>query len=147
MPISKTSPPAPAAGQPIPTPADFPVAWENPGDAKITWMVNTRPIAPMAPLTYSIAAAFTVGGNPGYERTGLPFRMRVARINTYEYLGAEMTAAPPEAVMKAMGFINRAAPGLFKMMMGKMAAGMTHQQLEAVNPIIERFEAYLRSDR
>lgn len=140
--MSNTSTQTPTAGQPIPIPADFPVAWESPSDAKITWMVNTRPKTPIEPLTYSIAGAFTVGGNPGFERTGLPFRMRVARINTYYYLGAVMTAAPPDAVMKTMGFVNRAAPGLFKMMMGKVAAGMTKQQLEAVNPIIERFDAY-----
>jgi pyruvate,water dikinase len=51
-------------------------------------------------------------------------------------------AAPPEAVMKAMGLLNRAAPGVFKMMMGKVGAGMSKQQEAALNPLIERFDAY-----
>jgi len=45
-------------------------------------------------------------------------------------------------VMKGMGLLNRAAPGVFKMMMGKVGAGMSKQQEAALNPIIESFDAY-----
>jgi pyruvate,water dikinase len=38
--------------------------------------------------------------------------------------------------------LNRAAPGVFKMMMGKVGAGMSKQQEAALNPIVERFETY-----
>ena len=48
--------------------------------------------------------------------------------------------------MKAMGTLNRAAPGVFKMMMSKMAAGMSKQQVDAVNPILERFETYWQDE-
>jgi pyruvate,water dikinase len=44
--------------------------------------------------------------------------------------------------MKAMGMLNRAAPGIFKMMMSKVGAGMSKQQEAALNPLIERFDAY-----
>ena len=44
--------------------------------------------------------------------------------------------------MKAMGLLNRAAPGVFKMIMSKVGAGMSKQQEAALNPIIERFESY-----
>jgi len=44
--------------------------------------------------------------------------------------------------MKGMGMLNRAAPGVFKMMMGKVGAGMSKQQEAALHPIIERFEPY-----
>ena len=132
----------PSAGKLIPIPADFPVSWAAPEDAKLTWMLNTRSKTPMEPLTYAIAAAFTEGGNPGYERAGMPFQMCVARINTYEYLGVKMTAAPPDAMMKAMGLLSRAAPGMFKMMMNKVTADMSKQQLDAVNPIVARFDKY-----
>ena len=44
--------------------------------------------------------------------------------------------------MKAMGLLSRAAPGVFKMMMRKVGAGMSKQQEAALNPVIERFESY-----
>jgi phosphohistidine swiveling domain-containing protein len=66
----------------------------------------------------------------------------VERINTYAYMGMVPKEAPPEAVMKAMGLLNRAAPGVFKMMMSKMGAGMSKQQEAALNPLVERFESY-----
>ena len=44
--------------------------------------------------------------------------------------------------MKAMGLLNRAAPGVFKMMMSKVGAGMSKQQEAALNPLMERFESY-----
>jgi hypothetical protein len=50
--------------------------------------------------------------------------------------------APPEMAMKAMGLLSRAAPGVFKMMMRKVGAGMSKQQEAALNPLIERFESY-----
>jgi len=144
--MSSSTTQIPTAGQPIPSPADFSVVWDDPRDAKVTWMLNDRVKTPMPPLTYVLLNAFTVGGNPGYKQAGLPFYMRTARINTYEYLGAIITAAPPDAVMKAMGMLSRAAPGVFKMMMSKMAAGMSKHQVDAVDPILERFETYWQDE-
>jgi pyruvate,water dikinase len=66
----------------------------------------------------------------------------MTRLNTYQYIGIVPSAAPPEVVMKAMGLLNRAAPGVFKLMMDRMGAGMSKQQETALNPIIERFEPY-----
>jgi pyruvate,water dikinase len=97
---------------------------------------------PTPPLIHAVIGAFLVGGNAGMEGAGLPFSIRVERINTYPYMGMVPKAAPPEAVMKAMGLLNRAAPGVFKMMMGKVGAGMSKQQEAALNPLIERFDAY-----
>ena len=84
-----------------------------------------------------------VGGNAGLAQAGLPFEVRIERINTYAYMGMVPKDAPPEAVMKAMGLLNRAAPGVFKMMMGKVGAGMSKQQEAALNPLVERFEVLL----
>ena len=83
-----------------------------------------------------------VGSNVGMEQAGLPFEVRLMRINTYAYMGMVPKEAPPEAVMKAMGMLNRAAPGIFKLLMSKMTAGMSKQQEAALNPIVERFDAY-----
>src|SRR5258708_8704658 len=126
-----------------PTPAaDFPVVWDDPRDAKITWMVSDRPKAPILPLSHAFVAAFFVGNGAGFARAGVPLSIRVARLNTYQYVGMVPTGAPPEAMLKAMGLLNRTAPGAFRLMMGKMAAGMSKKQLDALSPIVERFEAY-----
>jgi phosphohistidine swiveling domain-containing protein len=133
---------APTPGQPIPTPPDFSVDWDDPQDAKLTWMTVPNYKTPISPLIYAIVGAFMVGGNAGMEQAGLPFEVRVGRINTYAYMGMVPKDAPPEAVMKAMGLLNRAAPGVFKMMMSKVGAGMSKQQEAALNPLVERFESY-----
>lgn len=129
-------------GQPIVPPPDFPVTWDDPQDAKITWLIFSQYRASIRPFIHAVINAFTIGGNVGLEKAGLPFAARMSRINTFAYLGMALKAAPPEAVMKAMGFISRTAPGMFKVVMGKVGAGMSKQQEAALNPIIERFDAY-----
>ena len=133
---------APTPGQPIPNPPDFSVIWDDPRDAKLTWTTFPNYKTPVSPLIYAVVGAFMVGGNAGLEQAGLPFEIRLVRINTYAYMGMVPKDAPPEAVMKAMGLLNRAAPGVFKMMMSKMGAGMSKQQEAALNPLVERFESY-----
>jgi len=132
----------PAAGQPIPTPPDFSVIWDDHRDSKLTWMTIPQYKTPIAPLIHAVVGAFMVGGNAGMEQAGLPFEVRIERINTYAYMGMVPKEAPPEAVMKAIGLLNRAAPGVFKMMMSKVGAGMSKQQEAALNPLVERFESY-----
>jgi pyruvate,water dikinase len=97
---------------------------------------------PISPLIHAVVGAFLVGGNAGFELAGLPFQIRIERINTYPYMGMVPKAAPPDVVMKGMGMLNRAAPGVFKIMMGKVGAGMSKQQEAALNPLVERFESY-----
>ncbi len=129
-------------GQPVLPPPDFPVSWDDPQDAKITWLTWPQYKTSIPPLIYAVINAFTVGGNVGLEMAALPFEARMSRINTFAYVGMAPKAAPPEAVMKAMGFISRTAPSMFKVMMGKVGAGMSKQQEAALNPIIERFDTY-----
>jgi len=140
--MSNSNTQAPTPGQPIPNPPDFSVVWDDPRDAKLTWMAIPQYKTPISPLIHAVVGAFLVGGNAGMEHAGLPFEVRVARINTYAYMGMVPKDAPPDVVMKGMGMLNRAAPGVFKMMMGKVGAGMSKQQEAALNPIIERFEPY-----
>ena len=128
--------------QPTAISPDFPVVWEDPRDAKLTWTPVPALEAPTSPLIFAVSAAFLIGGNIGFEGAGLPFSIRLMRINTCAYMGMVPKAAPPEAVMKGMGLLSRAAPGVFKMMMSKMGAGMSKQQEAALNPIIEQFDAY-----
>jgi rifampicin phosphotransferase len=132
----------PTPGQPIPLPPNFQVRWDDPRDSKLTWMSIPQYKTPILPLIHSFVGAFMVGGNAGMEHAGLPFEVRIERINTYAYMGMVPKEAPPEMAMKAMSLLNRAAPGVFKMMMSKVGAGMSKQQEAALNPIIERFESY-----
>ena len=140
--MSTTTTQAPTPGQLIPTPPDFSVVWNDPRDAKLTWMTIPQYKTPIPPLIHAIIGAFLVGGNAGFEQAGLPFQIRLERINTYPYIGMVPKAAPPEVVMKAMGMLSRNAPGVFKMMMRQMGAGMSKQQEAALNPLMERFDAY-----
>ena len=140
--MSTSTAQAPTPGQPIPMPPNFQVKWADPRDSKLTWMSPPQFKTPISPLIYAVISAFLVGGNTGFEGAGLPFQIRVERINTYPYMSMVPKAAPPDVVMKGMGLLNRAAPGVFKMMMGKVGAGMSKQQDAALNPIIERFESY-----
>ena len=140
--MSNSDTQAPTPGQPIPNPPDFSVIWDDPRDAKLTWTTVPNYKTPVSPLIYTVVRSFLVGGNAGLEQAGLPFEIRLVRINTYAYMGMVPKDAPPEAVMKAMGLLNRAAPGVFKMMMSKMGAGMSKQQEAALNPLVERFESY-----
>lgn len=140
--MADNKPQTPAPGQPIPTSPDFPVTWDDPQDAKITWLTVPQYKTPIPLLIYSAVKAFMEGGNTGLEKAALPFEAHMIRINTFAYLGMAPKGAPPEAVMKAVGFISRTAPGMFNMMMSKMSDGMSKQQEAALNPIIERFDTY-----
>lgn len=140
--MSDIKPQAPAPGQLVPTLPDFPVTWDDPQDAKITWLTVPQYKTPIPLLIYAVVKAFMEGGNAGLEKAALPFEARMIRINSFAYLGMAPKGAPPEAVMKAIGFINRTAPGMFNMMMSKMGDGMSKQQEAALNPIIERFDEY-----
>jgi phosphohistidine swiveling domain-containing protein len=140
--MSNSTAKAPTPGQPIPMPPDFQVIWDDPRDSKLTWMTIPQYKTPISPLIHAVVGAFMVGGNAGMEQAGLPFEVRIERINTYAYMGMVPKDAPPEVAMKAMDLLNRAAPGVFKMMMSKVGAGMSKQQEAALNPIIERLDAY-----
>ena len=143
--MSTSSTPTPAPGQTIPTGPDFPVVWDDPRDAKVTW--DLMPLsAPTPLLTNSFLKAFLLGSLPSFERAGLPISIRMIRVNTYPYFAIVPKDAPPEAVMKGMGLLSRAAPGVFKLMMGQMAGGMSKKSEAALNPIIERFETYWRDE-
>jgi pyruvate,water dikinase len=140
--MSSSGTQAPAAGQLIPAPPDFPVLWDNPDDAKLTWEFNKALRDPVPLMVDAVVSAFFVGGNAGFERAALPFYLRTKRINTYQYFAIVPTEAPPEVAIKAMGLLNRAAPGAFKVVMEKMGARMSKNSEAALDPLIEEFETY-----
>lgn len=144
--MSNSKQPSPAPGQPIPIPEDFPVAWTDPSDARLSWGLDNHVTEPMAPLACSTGAAILRGFNPAFRQLGMPIQFRIAHFNGYPYAAVVPTAAPPEAVMKTIGTVNRFAPGLVKLMMGRMATRMSKQQLQILDPILERLEPYWQDD-
>jgi pyruvate,water dikinase len=136
----------PAAGQAIPTPEDFPVSWTDPDDAKLTWQLDNHTTEPMAPLSYSVTAAVLQGFNHAFPQLGVPIQFRTAFINGFPYAAVVPTAAPPEAVVKTIGAVNRFAPGLVRLLMGRMTAGMAKQQLEKLDPILARLDSYWQDE-
>lgn len=144
--MSSTHTHAAALGQPVSAPEDFPVSWADPEDAKLTWQRDTHITEPIAPLGCSITAAILRGFNPAVQQFGMPIDFRVRFINGYVYAAVVPTDAPPEAVMKTIGAVNRVAPAVVKLLMGRMAAGMTKQQLDRLNPILARLDTYWQDE-
>lgn len=94
----------PGAG-PIPTPPDFPVVWEQPGDEQKFWeQERTHFPAPIVPLDYSLMdLVYKRGFNRGAEQYGLPIRADARRIGAYIY--STMAPNVPPEQMEAQGKI------------------------------------------
>src|SRR5262249_46269145 len=135
-----------APGQRIPPQADFPVTWESPYDATLTWQLDPHTSEPLAPLSCSVSAAILRGFNPAFAQLGLPLRLRVAYFNGFPYGATVPTSAPPDVVMKVVGAVNRVAPAVVKTLMGRMVAGMEKQQLDILNPILAQLDTYWQGD-
>ena len=99
------------AGRPIPPISEFPVDWEDPNDAKLTWQLSSATDKPVPLLVEAITKSFLEAMNTSFELGELPVRLRVECINTFQYLGIVPIDAPPEIVAKGMILLNRAAPG------------------------------------
>ena len=135
-----------APGQPIPAPEDFPVSWDDPDDAKLTWGLDNHATEPLTPLNRSVATAILRGFNTAFGQFGLPIQLRARFINGYGYEAVVPSAAPPEAVIKTLGAVNRVAPPVVKLLMGRMAARMAKQQLDRLNPILARLDTYWQDE-
>jgi hypothetical protein len=46
-------------------PPDFSVVWDDPRDAKLTWMTIPQYKTPISPLIHAVVGHFLVGGNAG----------------------------------------------------------------------------------
>jgi phosphohistidine swiveling domain-containing protein len=144
--MSGTHAQAAAPGHRIPTPEEFPVSWDHPDDATLTWQRDAHVTEPLAPLSCSVSAAILRGFTPAFRQLGLPIKMRIRFLHGYPYAGVVPTTAPPEAVLKTSGAVNRLAPGQGKRLMGRMTAGMAKQQLDRLTPILARLDGYWQDD-
>ena len=88
---------------PIPTPPDFPVTWEQPGDARFFWTLDLMHCpAPLTPLTHAlIRYMYQDAISTAAAELELPIRAMNRQINTYMY-SAIYPSMPPEE-MAAQG--------------------------------------------
>jgi phosphohistidine swiveling domain-containing protein len=135
----------PEPGKPIPTPADFPVAWEKPGDASLYWERNLSHYPdPMTPLEFEFGVkSFNVHGlNHAADAYDFPIRFDGRRINGYVYQAIIPVDAPPEALVKVMNQLGRVVPGLIDSFQNKAVGALTRRYLEKMDPLIARIGAY-----
>ncbi|MEX0782666.1 MAG: PEP-utilizing enzyme [Dehalococcoidia bacterium] len=106
---------APAAPTPLPIPADFPIAWQKPGDEQLPWFQDLmhNPM-PVTPLTASIDTdAFSTGASRGLDGLFLPIsRLRQMVQNNYVYLTAEPILGTPEEMEARFGQMQGAIGAL-----------------------------------
>ena len=93
-----------AASAPLPTPATFPVSWEDPEEERLLWTHDRLHWpAPIMPIDgWSIYQAYQEGISSAAEAYGLPLRCRARRLNTYLYSAIVPLPAPP-AELEAQG--------------------------------------------
>ncbi len=71
---------APSAPGPIPTPPDFPVAWETPEDEQLLWSFDRMHCPdPAPPMMLAFADSFNEGFKRAGEHYSLPIRMAYGR--------------------------------------------------------------------
>jgi pyruvate,water dikinase len=77
--------------------ADFPVAWEDPAEAELSWEFDGmhHPTA-LSPLAGDYFRVIGQGLGYRYQRLGLPVEMLVRVWNGYAYLAARVTPPPGE---------------------------------------------------
>ena len=122
-----TAAPQTLAPQPIEAPSDFPVAWDQPGDAMLLWEQD-RTHAPrqMVPLDYELMfASFMRGMTFAFRHYGVPVEaVRSRRINTYFYSATVPVLGPPEEMAarqaKAEENVGRAMANLGELWRGEL---------------------------
>src|SRR5579859_3034111 len=96
----------PVASARLPAPSDFPVTWEEPEEARLSWRTDRlhRP-DPYTPLAHSLQPRLQIAGrNKATRAYGQPATdIRSRRINTYVYEATITTPRSPDevAVMSA----------------------------------------------
>src|SRR5215212_1491227 len=76
-----------APGHAIPTPLDFPVRWEHPGQARQLWTLDRQHFGhPLPPLVADVWCHQALAGtNRAMARYQLPIQLEMSVINGYLY--------------------------------------------------------------
>lgn len=116
----------PKPGSPIPLPANFPVMWETPQDAKRMWTFDPVHSGEVIhTLTFSLSSAVVAESfGKAAAQFAIPIRMQMRHINSYSFTSVAPTTLPPEIVQRLLGSLQQIAPSAAGRMMAKgMAKG------------------------
>jgi pyruvate,water dikinase len=120
----------------IPLPPDFPVTWENPQEAQLTWQRNPVHFPePITPMTFTFA--IHTGTDQPMELYELPIRFRARRINSYYYLAVAPVVAPEE--MAAQGEI---AGKNIETAMGRLGEMWSQEAVPELKSHLDDWKAY-----
>ena len=126
--------------QPIPQPADFPVTWEQPGDAHAFWERETSHYPGQSPmLDWSLARrCITPGFNAGCALYSMPVRNNALRYNTYVYQSIAPVSHDP-AELQALG---RTAQELLGAAIGRQTELWEGERLPEIKELLARWRAF-----
>ena len=133
-----------APGQPVPIPADFPVTWESPEDAKRLWRLDPLHYPnPLPLLEHDLHQGYDVtGSNRALESYNFPFRWVMRNINGYLYSSIIPKSAPPELVSRPMFHIKRFAPGVVRRVEERATAGVSATYLGSLEKRVDTLRGY-----
>jgi phosphohistidine swiveling domain-containing protein len=126
--------------RPVPTPPDFPVAWEQPGDEAYFWQMDRMHFpSQITPLADSfIRICFTVGFNQGVAIYDAPIRADARRFNTYHYeYMLPLPATPEELAARGARAQERVSATL-----GRLGEQWREEWLPAVRHELDAFAAF-----
>jgi pyruvate,water dikinase len=136
--LSAREPPAP--GQLIVPPPNFPLAWEQPDDTHLFWTTDSVHYPDsVTPLEgWFLRNVYERGFNAAAEAYRLPFRLRMQHINTYLYSTVVPMIAPPQPILRVMGWLSRRAPRLASSIQGAALGGWVRRYQAKLNPVLAR---------
>ncbi|MCL4833352.1 MAG: hypothetical protein KJZ86_12985 [Caldilineaceae bacterium] len=145
---SQDSSARPKPGSRIPLPANFPVVWENPADAKHMWTLDrVHGGEVVSALTVSLSrAVLTTSFSQAAAQYAIPIRMETRHINGYSFGTVVPVSMPPLLVQRLMSGLQQIAPDFVDRMMSKgMAKGNAETQArlqKAADGLQERWDSY-----
>ena len=131
------------AGRPIPAPADFPVTWTHPEQARLFWVSDRIHFeSPMGPLADGLVESIMLGFNTAAEQYDINLRLSFTHINTFLYASFNPAVLPPEPVLAALSAAAGSAPGLVQKVINRVANGQAGRYMARLDPVVARLAAY-----
>ena len=116
---------------------DFPVAWDDPSDAKLFWVrESVHHPGQSTALEASLMAAWFPGFGLAANRLGLPLQAHMRRINTYHYEVIGPLPMPPDEFAAR---VEAALPGLEALVL-RLQAFWDDEVLPAAQAHLERLD-------
>lgn len=138
----KDDTPHPRPGSPIPTPANFPVVWENPEDARLLWTfdpVHSGEVIPtlMASLSGQLLPS---GFSTAAQQYGMSLQMDMRHVNAYSYTSVTPQDLPPLPIQRAFSWLQQKVPGLADRLLSQALAKSNAETLSRMNAAADTLE-------